>query len=109
VDAALPQLEPQVQHAVVRVVQESLTNVLRHASARVAVVSVQALEHGITVTVEDDGAGADPALVRPGVGHGLVGMRERATSCGGRFGIDRCALGGWRVQAWFPRTVMAAP
>ncbi len=109
VDEALPPLEPQVQHAVVRVVQESLTNVLRHASARVAVVSVQPFEHGITVTVEDDGAGPDPEDVRPGGGHGLLGMRERATSCGGRFGIDRSALGGWRVRAWFPGAVMAAP
>jgi signal transduction histidine kinase len=109
VDETLPPLEPQVRHAVVRVVQESLTNVLRHASARVAVVSVQPLDRGITVTVEDDGAGPDPEDVRPGGGHGLLGMRERATSCGGRFGIDRSALGGWRVQAWFPGTVIAAP
>jgi signal transduction histidine kinase len=109
VDDALPPLEPQVQHAVVRVVQESLTNVLRHAGARVAVVSVQPLQHGVTVTVEDDGAGPDPEHVRPGGGHGLLGMRERATSCGGRFGIDRSALGGWRVRAWFPGTVMATP
>ncbi len=109
VGEALPPLEAQVQHAVVRVVQESLTNVLRHASARMAVVSVLPLEHGITVTVEDDGAGPDPEHVRPGGGHGLIGMRERATTCGGRFGIDRSALGGWRVRAWFPGTVMAAP
>jgi signal transduction histidine kinase len=101
-DDALPPLEAQVQHAVVRVVQESLTNVLRHANARVAVVAVQPVGDGIAVTVEDDGAGPDPAHVRPTGGHGLLGMRERATSCGGRFGIDRSALGGWRVRAWFP-------
>jgi signal transduction histidine kinase len=107
IDETLPPLEEQVQHAVVRVVQESLTNVLRHAGARTAVVSVQSLEHGITVTVEDDGAGPGPEHVRPGGGHGLLGMRERATSCGGRFGIDRGALGGWRVRAWFPGTAVA--
>ena len=108
VDETLPPLEPQVRHAVVRVVQESLTNVLRHARARVAVVSVQPLDRGITVTVEDDGAGPGPEHIRPGGGHGLLGMRERATSCGGRFGIDRSNLGGWRVRAWFPGTVVAA-
>jgi signal transduction histidine kinase len=107
VDAALPALEPQVQHAIVRVVQESLTNVLRHARATAAVVSVRPSAHEITVTVEDDGAGPDPTQVRPGGGHGLVGMRERATSCGGRFGVDRSALGGWRVRAWFPTTAVA--
>jgi signal transduction histidine kinase len=104
----LPVVEPQVQHAVVRVVQESLTNVLRHASARVAVVSLRPVEQGITVTVEDDGTGSDPAHVRAGAGHGLVGMHERAASCGGRFGIDRSTLGGWRVQAWFPGPVVAS-
>ena len=109
VDEALPPLEPQVRHAVVRVVQESLTNVLRHARAQVAVVAVQPSEHGIAVTVEDDGAGPDPEDVRPGGGHGLLGMRERATSCGGHFGIDRSALGGWRVRAWFPGTLITAP
>jgi signal transduction histidine kinase len=108
VDAALPAVEPQVQHAVVRVVQESLTNVLRHASARIAVVSLQPVDHGIAVTVEDDGVGVDPQQIRPGPGHGLVGMRERAASCGGRFGVDRSTLGGWRVQAWFPGTLLGA-
>jgi signal transduction histidine kinase len=109
IDDVLPSLDPQVQHAVVRVVQESLTNVLRHASARQAVVSLQPLEHGVTVTVEDDGGGPDPDVLDTDGGHGLVGMRERATTCGGRFGIDRSALGGWRVHAWFPGTVVAAP
>lgn len=109
IDGALPALEPQVQHAIVRVVQESLTNVLRHAAAGAAVVCVQPLEHGITVTVEDNGSGPDPEHIRPGGGHGILGMRERATSCGGRFGIDRSALGGWRVRAWFPATLLAAP
>jgi signal transduction histidine kinase len=108
IDDTLPPLESQVQHAIVRVVQESLTNVLRHAGAQTAVVSVQPHEEGIAVTVEDDGAGPDPEQVRPG-GHGLLGMRERATSCGGRFGIDRSALGGWRVRAWFPSTLLATP
>jgi len=109
VDHTLPALEPQVQHAVVRVVQESLTNVLRHARAGTAVVAVQLLDEGVAVTVEDDGAGPDPRYVGPGGGHGLVGMRERATSCGGRFGIDRSELGGWRVRAWFPAPVTVAP
>ena len=88
--------------------QESLTNVLRHARARTAVVAVQPLDDGIVVTVEDDGTGPDPEHVGPDGGHGLLGMRERATSCGGRFGIDRSDLGGWRVQAWFPAPVVVA-
>lgn len=109
VDDALPPLDPQVQHAVVRVVQESLTNVLRHAGAQVAVVAVRPHDRGIAVTVEDDGEGPGPDDVRPGAGHGLLGMRERAASCGGRFGVDRSDLGGWRVRAWFPDPAVVAP
>ncbi|MPY92299.1 MAG: sensor histidine kinase [Acidimicrobiia bacterium] len=106
VDGRLPSLEPQVQHAVVRVVQESLTNVLRHARARRAVVSLVPSAEGLTVVVEDDGRGPGPEAAPPGR-LGLVGMRERAASCGGRLDIDRGPLGGWRVRAWFPGVVSA--
>ena len=109
VDDAIPALEPEVHHAVVRVVQESLTNVLRHAGAKTAIVSLHSLEHGLAVTIEDDGAGPHPDDVPHGAGHGIVGMRERSTTCGGHFGIDRSELGGWRVRAWFPATALASP
>lgn len=107
VDGDLPPVEPQVQHAVVRVVQESLTNVLRHAAARRAAVTVAAARGGLAVQVEDDGDGPGPEAAPPG-GLGLVGMRERASSCGGSLDVDRGALGGWRVRGWFPGTVAGA-
>jgi DNA-binding NarL/FixJ family response regulator len=75
-----PALEPHVQHAVVRVVQESLTNVLRHAQAHRATVSLVPSPEGLIVQVEDDGVGPDPEAAPPG-GLGLVGMRERTASC----------------------------
>lgn len=99
----LPPLRPEVEHATVRVVQEALTNVLRHAGARTASVSVRATTEGIAVTVEDDGTGPGPEQPRALGGFGLPGMRERAASCGGRFDLDRSGqLGGWRIRAWFP-------
>jgi two-component system sensor histidine kinase DesK len=53
--------------------------------------------------IDDDGAGPDPATVsRRGLG--LGGMRERAASCGGSLHVGRGALGGWRVEGWFPAT-----
>src|SRR3546814_15593135 len=101
-------MEPQVQHAVVRVVQESLTNVLRHAGANQARVSVSSsAEEGIAVVVEDDGSGPDPDE-SPGGGLGIIGMRERAASCGGRLAVDRRTLGGWRVRGWFPAGIPVA-
>ncbi len=107
VDGDLPELEPQVQHAVVRIVQESLTNVLRHAQAQRATVSLAPSAEGLTVVVEDDGVGPTPGA-EPEGGLGLLGMRERTGSCGGSLDIDRGPLGGWRVRGWFP-AVAARP
>lgn len=101
--APLPELDPQVESAVVRIVQESLTNVLRHADARRARVSLHATVDRLSLEVDDDGAAVAPAGdIR---GHGLIGMRERATSSGGEFDLDRGELGGWRVRASWPAAV----
>ncbi|MFW5472666.1 sensor histidine kinase [Knoellia sp. CPCC 206450] len=89
-----------VDLAAYRIVQEAITNVVRHAHARRATVS---LDHGadaLTVVVEDDGRGAD--LDRVAEGDGLVGMRERARALGGSVDLDRSPLGGLRVTASVP-------
>ncbi|MEU6786613.1 histidine kinase [Nonomuraea angiospora] len=69
----------EVDVAAYRIVQEALTNVLRHAHARTARVRLCWTPGALRVEVADDGRGADGA----GGGHGLIGMRERATACGG--------------------------
>lgn len=98
-------LGPDVALAVVRIAQESLTNVLRHRGPGRAWLSVSAAEGRVAVTVEDDG----PSLGEPGAplptgptGQGLAGMRERATACGGRLEVGRSQRGGWRVSALLP-------
>jgi signal transduction histidine kinase len=109
----LPPLDRQTELAAVRIAQEALTNALRHAGAARAVVSLRASDGGVLLDVEDDGTTGDPAAARKGGaasrGHGLIGMRERATSCGGRLLVDRGALGGWRVRAWLPSATVARP
>lgn len=92
---ALPR---SAQLAVYRVVQESLTNVLKHAQ-RTANVSVTLiyLTAGVDVQVDNDD---DPALVleaTPNLGRGLTGMRERFASVGGTLEASRRGDGGWRV------------
>ncbi len=91
-----------------RIVQESLTNVLRHAGTRRAWVEVERHDGALVVTVDDDGTGGDMAN-QPIVttGQGLVGMRERAALAEGRLDLSRSPHGGWRVQGRFP--VSAAP
>jgi signal transduction histidine kinase len=87
--------------AVHRIVQESLTNVLRHAGAGAVVVRLRYDQDGVAVHVADDGAGPAGAAGHPG-GHGLVGMRERAVGLGGRFDAGPAPAGGFAVDAWLP-------
>jgi signal transduction histidine kinase len=100
----LPTVDPQVELAAVRIAQEAVTNALRHAEARRAVVRVTEEAGQVVVAVDDDGrSGKAPALNAPGAsGHGLRGMAERAAACGGRLDIARSHLGGWSVQATLP-------
>jgi signal transduction histidine kinase len=99
------ELSPGVDLSAFRIVQEALTNVIRHAHARRATVTLSYTPGKIDVTIEDDGVGAPPGPARNGggPGHGLVGMRERVTLFGGDLrtgpGPDR---GGYRVQASLP-------
>ncbi|MET7402669.1 sensor histidine kinase [Dactylosporangium sp. NPDC005572] len=99
-DGDLDALPPTVDAAVYRIVQESVTNAMRHAAdATEVVVRVSGEPRRVRVTVDDDGA--RPGRVRDG--YGLAGLRERATLLGGELhagpGPDR----GWRVAAELPR------
>lgn len=91
-----------VDHAAYRILQESLTNVLRHAgSAARATVSLTSSREWLTLEVSDDGVGADETAMRSG--HGLAGMRERAEELGGRLEVGPRPGGGFRVWACLPR------
>ncbi|MEU9373201.1 histidine kinase [Streptomyces sp. NPDC048255] len=74
-------LAPAVDTAVYRIVQEALTNVVKHAAAGRVSVRLHHTERDLTVTVEDDGRG--PARAGGSGGHGLIGIRERAAAHGG--------------------------
>ena len=98
----LDQVPPAVGTAAYRIVQESLTNVLRHADARRADVRVEAGDGGaLSVSIVDDGRGASdgdgdgaPRLL----GAGLRGMRERAEASGGRLTAGPLPQGGFAVR-----------
>lgn len=82
-----------------RIVQEALTNVLRHANASRALVRVAARADALTIEVTDNGR-AHVAAVTPG--HGLRGMAERAAAVGGHLDVGPREEGGWRVSAELP-------
>ncbi|MFL6153054.1 MAG: sensor histidine kinase [Ornithinibacter sp.] len=88
-----------VQLAAYRIVQEALTNTLRHAGPATATVTVRHVANDLQVEVVDDGRGAAP----PGeAGRGLAGMRERVAIYGGTLGTSSPPDGGYRVDARIP-------
>ncbi len=90
--------EPQRAEAVLRTVQEALTNAARHGQARVLDVRLDCADGGLRLRIEDDGQVAWPLRE----GHGLTGMRERLDALGGRLDVERAAGGGLRLQALLP-------
>jgi signal transduction histidine kinase len=97
----MPDLEPHVELAAVRIAQEALTNTMRHAGACRAIVTLRRDGDGVVVDVDDDGTSGPPSARRHD-GNGLVGMQERAAACGGRLRIGTSPLGGWQIHAWLP-------
>ncbi|GAA2039944.1 sensor histidine kinase [Agromyces tropicus] len=92
-----------VQFAAYRIAQEALTNVVRHADATRAVLTVERLEGDLLLTVDDDGRGSDDAVP----GSGILGMRERAALLGGTVQVERSPHGGTRVTARLPWSAVA--
>jgi signal transduction histidine kinase len=82
-----------------RIVQEALTNALKHAQASHADVTVRYGEDALRVEVRDDGIGAAPS---DGLGHGLVGIRERVKIYGGEMSADTAPEGGFVLSASLP-------
>jgi signal transduction histidine kinase len=100
-------LAATVDLAAYRIIQESLTNTIRHAGPASATVSLAWGDDRLGVEVRDTGRGAsgndgpaDGAV--SGAGHGLVGMRERALAAGGTFKAGSSSEGGYVVQAELP-------
>ncbi|WP_448809488.1 sensor histidine kinase [Agromyces bauzanensis] len=98
VDRLAEQPGRAVQFAAYRIVQEALTNVVRHADATHAVVALERLGDELFVTVDDDGRGAGGAEE----GTGILGMRERAALLGGSVEVSPSPRGGTRVTARLP-------
>lgn len=95
-------LAPETEVQLMRVVQEALTNVRKHAHAQQACVSLQQ-QDGLRITIEDDGKGFDPQGLDNERDHfGLFTMQERVERVGGRLEIDSAAGRGTRVRVIFP-------
>lgn len=100
---AHPPLSQGAEMAAYRVVQESLTNVVKHAGPGVAVqVTLEHRPDGIALAIRDDGPGSGGGAGADGQGHGLIGMRERVATYGGSLVARDRMAGGFEVLASIP-------
>jgi len=97
----LPRLRPRVEAELLRIAQEALSNVNRHADATLVRLQVRVSEDQVTLTIRDNGKGFDPTAVGDG-SFGLVSMRERATLVGGRITIESLPSDGTCVTVAVP-------
>jgi len=93
---------PQASIAVFRIVQEALTNVLKHARAASVEISIAVQSPWLVVRVRDDGIGLPPDRLRAFRSHGLAAMRQRAHGLGGRWQLHRPADGGTEIEVRLP-------
>jgi signal transduction histidine kinase len=93
---------PNVSTALFRMFQEALTNVARHAGATRTDVVLQKQQGGLALLVRDNGRGFDQVDPAVSKSLGLLGMRERAVSLGGRVNISSVPGKGTSVTAWIP-------
>jgi signal transduction histidine kinase len=92
----LPRFKPELETAIFRIIQEALTNVLRHSEARKAWITIDALDSQVTVTIRDDGKGIPKhvAELRSGsMGIGISGMRQRVKEFGGQVHLQNANPG----------------
>jgi signal transduction histidine kinase len=111
VDEPIERLPREIEIALFRVLQESLTNVYRHAAAQAVDVSIVCRDGHVTLVVADDGKGIPQGVLsrfRGGAasGIGLAGMRERLAEFGGEIRVESSG-GGTTVEAWIPTAVCA--
>ncbi|WP_079062013.1 sensor histidine kinase [Streptomyces griseoruber] len=108
VEGEPPAYSPGVQLSAYRIVQEALSNALRHAPGSQVRVQVVHQARGLSLEVTN-GRPSGPVRPSPGAGHGLLGMRERAAMLGGHVVAHPTLHGGFSVVAFLPRDGVARP
>jgi signal transduction histidine kinase len=99
-------LAPAASHAAYRVIQEALTNALRHAPGAQVEITVSEAGGRVAVNVENGPPpDSSPGPDWPGAGRGLAGLKDRVAACGGSLTVGPTPSGGWLVQAELPAAI----
>jgi PAS domain S-box-containing protein len=101
IDSAIDELDDVRRTALFRIVQESFTNIARHANATSVKLSLRRIAGEVILTVDDDGAGFEPAKIAGG-SRGLLGIRERVYLLGGQMEIASSLGGGTSIEVRIP-------
>ena len=102
VSTGLGRLSPDLEIAIYRLVQESISNVCRHAKATRVEVRIERVEGGLRLVVSDNGVGIDDLERARTQSHGLSGMSQRARALGGTFALHSRKGEGTRVEVFVP-------
>ena len=95
-------LTPDASITVFRIVQEALTNILKHAQAKTVEISIETSSPWLVVRIRDDGVGLSPERPRALRSHGLAAMRHRAAGLGGQLQVRNPAGGGTEIEVRLP-------
>jgi len=101
------QLPNPISIALFRILQEALTNILRHAGARRAWITLEQAEDGLHFEIRDDGVGLPAGSEQKRLSHGILGMRQRITSLGGQFRIGSEPGAGATITIFVPLPSLA--
>jgi len=95
-------LTPEASITVFRIVQEALTNIVKHARARTVEVSIEQVAPWLVLRIRDDGVGLPLERLRALRAHGLAAMRQRAAGLGGQWQVRRPSSGGTEIEVRLP-------
>lgn len=103
------ELAPDASIALYRIVQESLTNVVKHAKATAVDIRLRAGPAGVTLEIRDDGIGIPEGALRNRLSHGIVGMRQRTRALGGQIEVTGQAGSGTVIAVRLPAALRRQP
>jgi signal transduction histidine kinase len=102
-------LTPEASIAIFRIVQEALTNILKHAQARNVEISIESRHQSLIVRIRDDGIGLPLERLQALRSHGLAAMRHRAVALGGQWRVLRATGGGTEIEVRLPLEKILLP